>query len=190
MIFFSLGISILLLIFVTLNLATFYEIAILIIYIVPLFVIIAVAALIYALVCWRKIGKRAGLPLLIQIIAVLILYGGSTLAQSINLNFRVHVSGFNEVIALAEAGHFQPDDHTHKAELPPEYRYLSQDGTIKLQKENGVTTVLFYESIWFFGEFQGYIYQSNNGPAEDLPWCAKGLPLRQPQTNWFVCVTY
>lgn len=191
MIFFSLGISVLLLLFTLLNYVTFDETAIwLIIFcIAPLFAITAVTALVYALIRWRKMGKRAGLPLLLQIACLFITAGLVNFAQAVDLNFRVHSGGFNEVIALVEAGQFQPDD-LGQAKLPPQYQYLSAGGSIQFQQENGVTTVLFYESLGILGEFQGYIYQSNNTPPEDLPWCDAWFPLKQPQKNWGVCTSY
>jgi hypothetical protein len=191
MLFFSLVVSILLLAFTTLNYVTFDNNTafLVLLCICCLFAVIAVVALVYALIRWRELGKRAGYPLLIQIVCLLITAGVANLAQSNDLNFRVHVGGFNEVIALVEANRFQPDD-LNQAELPPQYKYLSAGGLIRLQKENGVTSVLFYESIEITGEFQGYVYRSNNNPPDDLSWCDAWFPLNRPQPNWFVCVTY
>jgi hypothetical protein len=191
MLFFSLGISILLLIFTTLNYTTFDERSagwLMILCIGPVFAILAVVALVYALIRWRKDGKRAGYPLLIQIACLFLTAGVVAFSQAVDLNFRVHASGFNEVIALVEAGQFQPDDYD-EVKLPPQYKYLSTLGTILMQKKNGVTTVLFYTTVGM-GEFRGYIYRSNNSPSKDPPWCDDWIPLRQPQANWFVCESY
>jgi hypothetical protein len=190
MLFFSLGISILLLIFTTLNQVTVDGKASLLIFLCigPAFAILAVVALIYALIRWRKMGKRAGLPLLIQAICLLITAGVVTLSQAVDLNFRVHASGFNEVIGLVETNQLQPDGYA-EAKLPPQYQYLSTFGSIRMQKENGGTTVLFYESIGLSSGSRGYVYRSNNAPPKDLSWCDTWRPLQQPQANWFVCVS-
>lgn len=190
MLFFSVGISILLLLFTLLNQVSFDETAgwLIILCIAPVFAFTTVTALVYALIRWREMGKRAGLPLLIQVVCLFIAYGIATLSQAVDLNFRVHVNGFNEVIALVEAGQLQPDEYDG-AELPSQYKYLSSGGSIRFQKENGVTTVLFYEALGILGEFHGYVYRSNNSPSQDFYWCDDWLPLRRPQTNWFVCVS-
>jgi hypothetical protein len=105
---------------------TFDGIASLLIFfcIAPVFAILAVVALSYALIRWREIGKRAGYPLLIQIACLFLTAGVVALSQSIDLNFRLHASGFKEVIALVEAGQLQPDDYD-EIKLPPQYKYLS-----------------------------------------------------------------
>lgn len=191
MLFFSIGISVLLLLFTLLNQVTFDETAgwLIILCIAPVFAFTMVTALVYALIRWREMGKRAGLPLLIQVACLFIAYGVATLSQSIDLNFRVHAGGFKEVIALVEAGQLQPDQYDG-AKLPSQYKYLSADGTIRFQKENGVTTVLFFDSVGILGEFHGYVYRSNNSPSKDFVWCDDWFPLNQPQENWFVCVSY
>lgn len=155
----------------------------------PLFVVVTLASLIYVPRHWRKNAKRATLPLLVNSIGAVITFGVLTLSQSIDLDFRLHVNGFNEVIGLVEAGDLHADAQGN-IDLPSQYKYLSEGGAIRTHSEDDITSILFYGSKGILGEFWGYAYRSNNSPPTDFLWCDAWLPLRQPRFNWFMCESY
>ncbi len=111
------------------------------------------------------------------------------LSQSIDLDFRLHVNGFNEVIDLVEADDLHADAQGN-IDLPSQYKYLSEGGAIRTHSEDDITSVLFYGSKGILGEFWGYAYRSSNSPPTDFLWCDAWLPLRQPRSNWFMCESY
>jgi hypothetical protein len=155
----------------------------------PLFAIFTMAALIYAPLQWRKNGKRSALPLLVSMTGALVTYGILLFSWSSDLSFYPHLNGFNKVIGLIETNQIQPDKQDN-ADLPLQFKYLSESGSIRIHKENDITSVLFYGSRGILGEFWGYAYRSDNSPPTDFLWCDNWRLLRQPQTNWFVCESH
>jgi hypothetical protein len=155
----------------------------------PLFAIFAVATLIHVPLQWRKNGERSALPLLVSMTGALVAYGILLLSWSSDLSFYPHLNGFNEVIGLIETNQIQPDKQDN-AVLPPQFKYLSESGSIRIHKEKEITSVLFYGSRGILGEFWGYAYRSDNSSPTDFLWCDNWRLLRQPQANWFVCESY
>jgi hypothetical protein len=150
-------------------------------------VLLVLVAMIYFARRYKTRKAKAVLPLAVNIsilVIAILLY--QTLPE-FELGFRWRLSGYTKVVALVQSGQIKPNEN-HVATLPPEYQYLSDTGQIWIYDEDGVLSIVFFDSMGILGEFTGYVYRSNNmAPTWKDIGCDGAWPVKTGIPNWFYC---
>ena len=147
------------------------------------------ASIVYLVAQFRKNVRRAVLPLLINGVTFLILWWVPFTTIWLDLEFRLNYQAYNEVVRMVEDGRIKPND-IGLAKLPPEYRHISRGGgEIKIERDDGVTSVFFYTFRGVLDNFSGYMYRSNDTPPPQDFMGGDWVQIERMQPYWFFCAS-
>lgn len=91
---------------------------------------------------------------------------------------------------MIEEGKLQPNEYG-QAELPPEYRHLSQGGgEILVDTSDGVTSVFFYTFREILDNFSGYMYGSNDTPPIQDFMGGDWAETTRKEPYWYFCASF
>jgi hypothetical protein len=133
--------------------------------------------------------RFATIPLLINITTLLIIWFVPFTSIWLDIEFRLNLNGYNEVIQLVENGELQCQYVTGHVELPTKYRHLSRGGDIIIDKSDGATSVFFYTYRGVLDNFSGYMYRSNDTPPTPGAGFGDWFQVTQQQPHWYFCAS-
>lgn len=143
------------------------------------------AALVWSIVyifCQVKVKKvRAFLPLIMNAIAVVILWYFPFVEVWLNVNFMTMESARTEVVALVKSGQLIANKNG-QVSLPSAYQLTSDDGQISVDKND----ILFY-TFRGIDNYGGFIYIPNNlEPRQgDIVFHGKAMEVKKFKQQWF-----
>ncbi len=104
-----------------------------------------------------------------------------------NLNFAVNYKAREEIVKMIENGRLRGKG---LISLPRKYKNLSKSGKVEIVQDGDLLFVRFITYHPFPGEFEGFIYSSNDKVPEESLFFSKGANLEYERKalnwNWFV----
>lgn len=146
--------------------------------------ILVLTSAIHLLIQVGRNWKLAVLPLAINLSVVAILWFVPFTSLWLAREFRMNWEGYNEVVALVEAGEIQPYSYD-LAPLPSEYCRLSRGCEILIDRSDGVTRVFFYTFRGVLDNFSGYMYRSDDSPPEPSSFGGDWHEINQVRPHWY-----
>ena len=139
---------------------------------------------------FRKLAKRAVLPLLVNSIVlglVVLLYWTNSQTE---FGFRWRLGGYKEVVQLIESGELEPDDNGF-ATLPENHQWLSDGGEVIIIQRENLTSVIFFTQIEFPGVYYAIAYRSEDSVPQNYydDRCDRGWRVQADIPKWFVCIS-
>ena len=150
-----------------------------------IFLILAIASIIYIPLKFNRNRIKAFLPFTINMLVFLIAWFVPFTSIWLDIKFQTSKAGYEEVIVMVEDGRLQPGQFGY-VNLPIEYQYLSSGGRIKVDMSDGVTSVFFFTFLGVLDNYSGYMYRSDGtSPPQGLfgDWAE----IVQKQPDWFFC---
>lgn len=134
--------------------------------------------------------KIVAIPLLVNIGTLLIVHTVAFDRMWENARFSSMSYGLMEIVEQVENNEL-PVDSQGYAILPLGYAYLSaHNDMIRVDRSDGVLTILFYANYDSPEQFTGYIYRSDNSPPPSSIFNVQWRFLNQRKVNWYSAVSY
>jgi hypothetical protein len=153
-------------------------------------ILMLLASVIYIPFRIKKHLVEAFAPLVINVATCAIIWFVPFNNIWLDIVFSANWQGYNEVVQMVERGEIGLV--TGKAvQLPQKYQYLSTGGgDIIIEKQDGVTSILFFTYRGVLDNYSGYVYRSDNSPPPEDDLLGPWKQVMQKKPHWFFCGSY
>ncbi len=124
-------------------------------------------------------------PLLINIVAITIYFFAPIAEWELKYDFAHNLDRRMEVISAVQSGSLTLKKDERLLNLPQQWRQLSEDGVIFMEKDSLRTTILFFTFRGVLDNFSGFMYRSDGAMPERSTLGGEFHEIKQLKDKWY-----
>ena len=152
------------------------------------FIAVSIWSLVFIVKKRRYKKPKAFRPIIIQLVAVSIVFAVPFTQIMINLDFKFNLNDRNKVVAMVQSGTLTPNvSHNEKLIfLPKQYRHLSKGGGEILVAEKGKENHIFFFTFrGILENYSGYMYRFDDSFPNNGDFNSEFYQKERLAPNWY-----
>lgn len=151
------------------------------------YILIALIFSSFLLLAASRNRRLAAMPLIINLGTLLIVQTVPFDGLWQEMSFRWRWRTYQEIAAKIEAGEVAVEDGL--VTLPPQYRHVTADGRILIDRHDGITRIFFFTEWASSQRYAGYFYRSDGKPPQPDDFGGQWHYITRKRPYWYFCIS-